>query len=330
MQFAKAAAVLAAYISADVPAFLWGAPGIGKSDMVAQAARALSLPMIDVRAVLLDPVDLRGLPAVIDGKAVWTPPVFLPDADRDGPDGILFLDELNAAPPSVQAACFQLVLNRWVGEYRLPPGWRIVAAGNRASDRAAAQRMPSALANRFAHIDVEVDPLAWSEWAARSAIHPAVQAYIRRRPVHLHEFDASRAADLRAFPTPRSWAAVSRVAGLPADLRLAAVSGLIGDTIAGEFEAFVRVFQSIPDPAAVLADPDGADVPADPAGRYAIAAALAFLADRRTFPNALRYGRRLPREFEVMLAVDAVRRDVSLKETAAFGQWAAANSDVTL
>jgi hypothetical protein len=330
MKFAVAQSVLSAYVAADVPAFLWGAPGIGKSDMVAQTAAGVALPLIDVRAVLLDPVDLRGLPAVVGGRAVWTPPVFLPDASRDGPEGILFLDELNAAPPSVQAACFQLVLNRAVGEYRLPPGWRVLAAGNRAGDRAAAHRMPSALANRFAHIDVEVDAPAWSAWAARSGIHPAVQAFLRMRPALLHVFDPKGGEDLRAFPTPRSWASVSRVANLPNATRLPAVAGLIGDHVAGEFEAFIRVFQSIPDPAAVFADPDGAAVPSDPASRYAIATAVAFLANRQTFAAGLRYARRLPREFEILTAVDAVRRDASLKETAAFGQWASDNADVTI
>jgi MoxR-like ATPase len=330
MKFSAAAAALAAYVSADIPAFLWGPPGVGKSDMVRQTADAAGLPLIDVRAVLLDPVDLRGLPAVVDGRAVWTPPVFLPDADRDGESGILFLDELNAAPPSVQAACFQLVLNRAVGEYKLPAGWRVVAAGNRAADRAAAQRMPSALANRFGHLDVEPDADAWQAWAAAAGLAPVVRAFLRLRPALLAPADFAKAADVRAFPTPRSWSAVARIAGAADAVRLHLVSGLVGEAAGAEFEGFVRVWRSIPDPRSVFADPDGAPVPSDPAALYAVTTALAYLADRQTFGAALRYASRLPREYAVLTAVDAVRRAPDLAETHAFATWSAAHADVTI
>ncbi len=114
------------------PAFLWGSPGVGKSEVVAQVAASQAIRLVDIRAILLDPVDLRGLPTVENGKAAWATPAFLPD----GGDGILFLDALNAAPPLVQAACYQLVLDRALGEYRLPDGWTVFAAGNREGDRA--------------------------------------------------------------------------------------------------------------------------------------------------------------------------------------------------
>src|SRR5271157_4947272 len=143
------------------PAFLWGAPGVGKSQVVAQVAATLGVRLIDIRAVLLDPVDLRGLPTVEHGKAAWATPAFLPE---DGA-GILFLDELNAAPPLVQAACYQLVLDRALGDYRLPDGWTVFAAGNREGDRAVTSRMSSALANRFIHLPFETDLDDWSRWA---------------------------------------------------------------------------------------------------------------------------------------------------------------------
>ena len=123
------------------PVFLWGAPGVGKSQIVSQVAAMRGMALRDIRAVLLDPVDLRGLPRLTDaGTAVWCPPAFLPGAG-DPPQGILFLDELNAAPPLVQAACYQLILDRAIGEYRLPDGWSIVAAGNREKDKAVSYRM---------------------------------------------------------------------------------------------------------------------------------------------------------------------------------------------
>jgi MoxR-like ATPase len=140
------------------PAFVWGAPGVGKSDTMRQVTAALNRVLIDIRAVLLDPVDLRGLPSINgDSRAHWCPPAFLPT----GGEGVLFLDELNAAPPLTQAACYQLVLDRQLGEYRLPDGWTVIAAGNRETDKAVTHRMPSALANRFVHLDFEVNLDDW-------------------------------------------------------------------------------------------------------------------------------------------------------------------------
>ena len=123
---------------------MWGPPGIGKSSIVRQVAADKGLAILDVRAPLLDPTDLRGLPYVADGSAKWAPPAFLPQ--NDGSEGLLFFDELNAAPPLVQASLYQLTLDRRVGEYVLPDGWRIIAAGNRSEDAAIVFRMPSALA----------------------------------------------------------------------------------------------------------------------------------------------------------------------------------------
>lgn len=164
------------------PAFLWGPPGVGKS----QVAAALGIRLIDIRAILLDPVDLRGLPTVEQGRAAWAIPAFLPE---DGA-GIVFLDELNAAPPLVQAACYQLGLDRALDEYRLPDGWTVFAAGNREGDRAVTARMSSALANRFVHLVFETDLDDWSGWAMGPGdLRPEVVAFLRWRPELLHQFE---------------------------------------------------------------------------------------------------------------------------------------------
>lgn len=340
MNVAQAANAIKAYNAANIPAFIWGAPGIGKSDIVAQVAAEASLPLIDVRAVLLDPVDVRGLPAVQDGRAVWAQPDFLPRADRDGPAGILFLDELNAAPMSVQAAFFQLVLNRRIGEYQLPDGWRIVAAGNRQSDRAAAQRMPSALANRFAHIDVEADVQTWKAWAMRVDLNPLVVAFIDFRKPLLHLMPGAKPddtslpaipADARAFPTPRAWASVAKVADAPDDIRPALVAGLVGEGPAAEFEGFVRVWRNLPSIADIIANPDRVTIPNDPATLFAVSGALARKAERKTFDSIMRFARRaLGPEFTILMTMDATARDAGLKETRAFVDWATENQGVAL
>ena len=175
MKASAVANALRTLVAARQPVFIWGPPGVGKSSVIAQLARSLSLSLRDIRALLLDPVDLRGLPYVAEGRSKWAVPEFLP---ADGA-GILFLDELNAAPAMVQAAFYQLVLDRRLGEYMLPAGWVIVAAGNRDGDRAHTTRMPTPLRNRFVHLDFEVDAQEWSEWAIGASIRPEVIAFIR-------------------------------------------------------------------------------------------------------------------------------------------------------
>jgi MoxR-like ATPase len=169
---------LRALVAAKQPVFIWGGPGIGKSAIVRHLAAESALPLQDVRALLLDPVDLRGLPFLgQDGRSKWATPEFLPQ----GGSGILFLDELNAAPAMVQASCYQLVLDRKLGEYTLPEGWAITAAGNRDSGTTVTTRMPTPLRNRFVHLQFEVDLQDWSQWAIEAGIRPEVIAFLRFR-----------------------------------------------------------------------------------------------------------------------------------------------------
>lgn len=307
------------------PAFLWGAPGVGKSQVVAQVAAAHGLELLDVRAVLLDPVDLRGLPRIgEDGGSVWCTPSFLPRQGR----GILFLDELNAAPPLVQAACYQLILDRRLGEYELPDGWTVFAAGNRESDRAVTHRMPSALANRMVHLDFDPDLDDWLAWAADHGIEPRLQAFLRFRPTLLHAFDPKRAE--KAFPSPRSWEFVSRILTARPDRRtlLALLRGAVGEGAAAECIAFLNAFDELPHPDAVLADPAGIAIPEDPAVVYAMCESVARTASSASMPSLATLAARLPVEFGVLLMRNAARQEPAIVHTDAFAGWACANSDV--
>lgn len=337
VSISEASDVLETYFEADIPAFVWGPPGSAKSAAVRQLAARRGIPLFDFRALLRDPVDLRGLPTVDHAAmlARWLPPAELPNADRDGPEGIFFMDELNAAGPMMMAACFGLVLDRMAGEYRLPPGWRIVAAGNRAEDRAAAQRVPSALANRFAHIFIDPRGSAAVEsflaHAAAAGFHPAVRAFIYLRPELLYCFDPKSVDASPAFPTNRSWEMVSRVAGARPGIRHAAVSGIVGRAAADEFEGFVRLYETVPGIVVkALTDPDAAEIPSDLSALYAVATALASKADRSNFANVVRYAARLPGDVSAVAIIDAVRRLPSLKETSAFASWSVKNSNVIL
>lgn len=192
-----------------VPLMIWGAPGIGKSDLVREAAAVQDYPLIDLRLSQLEPTDLRGIPLHDNGKVRWAPPDELPDEFRDGPHGVLFLDEINAAPPPVAAAAYQLILDRRLGAYRLPEGWSMVAAGNRLDDRGINYVMPAPLANRFMHVHLQADVQAWLAWAARQGIDPLLRDFLAERPEWLARFAPE--PEVKAFPSPRSWVFADRV-----------------------------------------------------------------------------------------------------------------------
>jgi AAA domain (dynein-related subfamily) len=311
---------LAALIPTRRPMYLWGPPGVGKSSLVRQAASALGLSLVDVRATLLDPVDLRGLPRLTDGAAVWCPPAFLP---RDG-QGVLFLDELAQAPPLVQAACLQLTLDRRVGEYELPGGWSVIAASNRAEDRAGTHRLISPLLNRFVHIDLDVSADDWQAWAVSQQVAPEVRAFLQYRPALLSQFDP--AANPRAFPTPRSWQFVSDVLPkAPTDLLHGVVAGCVGDGPAAEFLGFLRLYRELPDLDQVLARPDASPVPREPAVLYALVGALVERCRRAQAPLAsfVTYALRLPDEFALLALRDALAVQPKLAGLPAVQQWIA-------
>lgn len=310
----------------DIPAHLWGPPGVGKSDTVRQIGESRGWSTIDFRCSTRDPVALMGLPDIAGDTARWKVPDEFPQVERDGEEGILFLDEINVAAPSMQAAAFGLVLDRKVGEYVLPAGWRIVAAGNRQADRAAAQRMPSALANRFAHIDVDADIDSFVEWANAKDMSPIIVAFLRWRPNLLHHMQG----EARAFPTPRAWASVDRIVDIEGPLRLALVTAIVGEGAAAELEGFIRTYRSLPSLDHVLANPNSAKLPEDPSARFAIATGLARKVTDQTFENGMTYIRRLPREFEIVFTLDAVKRDAGLSHTGTFVDWANRNQDVTI
>jgi len=195
------------------PVFLWGAPGIGKSEVVESITQELNGFMVDLRLGQMDPTDIRGVPYFNKelGLMDWAPPIDLPSEELAAkyPVIVLFLDEMNSAAPAVQAAAYQLILNRRVGKYVLPSNVVIVAAGNRESDRGVTYRMPTPLANRFVHIEMRVDFASWQEWAIDAGIHKDVVGYLTFAKQDLYDFDAKSSS--RSFATPRSWSFVSQL-----------------------------------------------------------------------------------------------------------------------
>lgn len=327
------------FIACDIPAFMWGAPGVGKSDSVRQVGAHLGMPVVDFRAILRDPVDLRGLPMVdaAAGATKWARPSDLPFIGNDGPDdAILFLDELNTAPASMQAACYGLVLDRRIGDHVLKPGVRVIAAGNRQSDRGATQKMPSPLANRMAHINVHCDPAEWSAWAVgEGGLDPLVSAFIRYRPGLLHAMPGTKVDDTNvaipdnavSFPTPRAWASVSKLVSRPNAGRtlVERARALVGEA-AGEFAAFYQTWSQLEPIDVILSNPTTARVPTNPGALFALTGALAHFATRKNFDDVMTYAARLGVTYELLVMRDTVARHPDLRESRTFIEWKVAHS----
>jgi len=312
-------------ITLKQPVFLWGPPGVGKSQVVAQSAKSQGLDLIDIRAILLDPVDLRGLPRISsDGLSEWCIPSFLP---QDG-SGILFLDELNAAPPLVQAACYQLVLDRRLGEYVLPDGWSIIAAGNREKDRSVTHRMPSALANRFVHIDFAVDFDEWLLWAVEMEMAPEIIAFLRFRPALLHDFEPERSS--KAFPSPRSWEFASGIlkSSTDPDIFSELLAGTVGKGAAKEFSGFMKIWQDLPEIEDIIENPGQVEIPTNPAVLFAVCEMVGRAATMERGDKVLIFAGRLPDEFSVLLVREAVRHCRGLADSDSFAGWATKHADV--
>jgi hypothetical protein len=239
------------------PLFLWGPPGIGKSELVEGIAQELGGLMIDLRLGQMEPTDIRGIPFYNKdlGKMDWAPPVELPDEETASqyPIVLLFLDELNSAPPSVQSAAYQLILNRRIGKYRLPDNVVMVAAGNRESDKGVTYRMPTPLANRFIHQEMKVDFASYQEWAVKNGIHKDVVGYLSFAKQDLYDFDAKSAS--RAFATPRSWTFVSQLLaedGNDDDTLMNLIAGTVGEGLAVKFMAHRKIASKMPNPKDIL------------------------------------------------------------------------------
>lgn len=334
---AKLPAILDYHIATKTSAMIWGPPGVGKSAMVRQAAaRNFEAKangkrfFIDLRGPTIDAVDLRGLPTIEDKIMKFAQSGLLPIAGRDADFGVVFLDELPGADAMVQKGFLELADpgSRSVGDYTLPEGWITLAAGNRREDRAGVGQFNSALANRFSHYTLEVDHNAWSKHAIASGWPAEVVAFIRFRPELLHSFDADRLVNA----TPRSWEMMLPVlkAGLDPETEMTVIAGTVGEGPAAEFVAFLKIWRSLPNPDAILMDPDSAAVPDAADVTFATIGALARKVTPQTMANLVKYLKRLPAEYGVACIADAKARDSSIVGTTAFIEWSAANSDVYL
>ncbi len=298
------------------PVMLWGAPGIGKSQIISQVAIEHNVPMIDIRLSQMEPSDLRGIPFKNGDLVDWSIPSLLPNAARHGERGILFLDEITSAPPTVSAAAYQLILDRRLGDYIVPDGWVIFAAGNRQGDRGVTYSMPAPLANRFSHYELDVNLDDWVAWAYKNNIDERIIGFLRYRPEHLFEFDPAH--NPNAFPSPRTWEFTHRALQKFDDnlnLFRQAASACVGEVAGVEVATFIEHLEDLPDLDAIVngesvSIPDAIDL------QYAICSALVGRAisvidknnAKQVWGNILNFARDFPqKELGVMLVSDMQR-----------------------
>ncbi len=317
---------------------LWGKPGVGKSQGVRALAARLTrdtgkrVAITDVRLLLFNPIDLRGIPTADKDKqfAVWLRPrIFAMDPSPDVVN-LLFLDEISAAPPSVQAAAYQITLDRQVGEHKLPDNCLVIAAGNRVSDKSVAYKMPKALANRLCHLEIEVDFPSWQRWAVGAGLDERVIGYLSNRRDVLCTFDPGN-EDV-AFATPRSWEMVSRILldGSYSDPQQAfpLIAGCVGEGLANEFCSWCRTHAKLPDIDAIC----GGNFPPVPSATDALYATVRLMAtaagagtNRAVLRNLVIYATRMPPDYtatfvrQLMVQGDDLKK--ALIEIPELTQW---------
>lgn len=293
---------------------LWGPPGVGKSasletikDNVSQATNK-KVVVTDVRLLLFNPVDLRGIPVPNAEKtlAKWLKPEIFQMDPSESIINILMLDEISAAPPSVQAAAYQITLDRKVGEHKLPDNCYIICAGNRMQDKSVAYKMPKALANRLTHFDIGCELEDWKVWAMRNSIDPKIIGYLNFKPTHLYSFDAS--SDDNAFPTPRTWEMSNNYLQVYGSLDSAfnCIAGCLGLGTAGEFKRYCSVFLNLPRIEDIY-DGKKVDMPNKADILFALSAAISgtiMNKDVKQIKNAVNFIFNMPSEFSVLTMKD--------------------------
>lgn len=315
--------LLASLIPARLAVLITGAPGIGKSDIVAQAAADAGADLILSHPVVDDPTDAKGMPWVIDGAATFLPFGELRRAIDATRPTVWFLDDLGQASAAVQASYMQLLLARRVNGHAISDHVTFCAATNRRTDRAGVSGILEPVKSRFTTIvELEADIDSWCGWAIDHDLPAELIAFLRFRPELLSQFVAS--ADLVNSPTPRTWAHVARLMDLqlPSALQPLAFAGAVGAAATAELVAFLRLYAELPNIDQILIDPSAGRVPTSPSALYAVSAALAMRATVANFPRVATYAQRLVDdgrgEFGVLLLRDTIRREPGVTQSRAF------------
>ena len=314
---------------------LVGSPGIGKSDIVKLTAEKHNLKLIDLRLAQSDPTDLNGFPTLQnDGTRMdYAPPTTFPLENLDeipvGYEGwLLFLDEINAAPPAIQAAAYKLVLDRQIGSHNLHKRVAIVCAGNKATDKAIVNRLSTAMQSRMIHLNLMVDEASWLDWANSHNIDHRVISFIKFRPELLHKFNPSHADN--TFASPRTWEFLSKIIIDKKEFTKtdhAVLVGTVGEGPATEFRAFCDVYRDLPTIDDMLENPTLVNIPKEPGHQYAMTTLISHHANEDTIEALMIVAKKLPIEFQVVVLKDIYSIAPELKKNQIIQDWVSQNAD---
>lgn len=317
---------------------LWGAPGVGKSHLVFQLAKALEAStgkktaVTDVRLMLYNPIDLRGIPTANADKtlAVWLKPKVFDMDESDDVINILFLDEISACTPSVQAAAYQITLDRVIGEHRLPDNCIVIAAGNRGTDKSVSYQMPRALANRLCHFEIVPSLFSWVSWAEKNNIDSRIIGFLKTRNDRFYSEPES--ANELAYPTPRSWEMASnliRIFNGDAEKAKNMIMGCVGIPAATDFFVWCRSGKKIPEAKDIFAGRNP-EPPTSTDEIYSMVSSMVSYAaehtdDMNQISNAIEYTFRISADFSFtfMLSLMSISGEFSAKllELPAYKKW---------
>ena len=312
------------------PALVLGQPGAAKSSIMKQVAEETGREYIDIRPLLLNPVELHGLPR-IDGENVmrWSRPYFFPNSSCDK-KYLINIEELPAAPPLIQTALYQLMLDRRCGEYELPPGASVVACGNRETDKGVFHRMAPALRSRMVHYEIKVTAEDWIEWAIHNEIAPEIIFAVKYNHELLNTYNTK--SNDPAFACPRTLEFLSdyvnhlRDEGSMADLSISTIIGTVGEVAGVEIHSFLKLFRELPDPDEVFGNPYAVDIPQNISAVYMLCSALTRKATPENMGNIILFSGRLRPEIGEFMVDSCTRRNVDLKKTKAWIQWTSEKS----
>jgi hypothetical protein len=328
VKISQATSMVTDFIKAGIVPMIHGSPGIGKSQIVQQIADAHGLQLIDLRLSQCDPTDLAGFPQidVARQKAGYMPMDTFP-LDTDTPPAgyngwLLFFDEANSAPKSVQAAAYKIILDRKIGQRSLHKRCALVAAGNLETDGAIVEEMSTALQSRMAHIELTIDSDSWVEWAQNNDVHHMITSFIQFKPGQLHTFKPDHTD--KTYACPRTWEFANRVMKATPDgsaNRLPMLAGTLSEGVAREFLTFVKIYDDLPKPAQIMAAPETIKVPTEPSILYALTGTLSHNATPQNFDSLMKFIVRLPVEFQVVTMRETIRRNKAMMSHASVQKW---------
>lgn len=325
--------LLQLYLGTGLVPFIHGSPGIGKSDIVRQTAKKYNLKVIDLRLSQCDPSDLNGFPQLSGKKATYLPMDTFPIESDTIPEGyegwLLFLDEMNSAPPAVQAAAYKIVLDRAVGNHKLHPNVLMVCAGNLDTDNAIVEEMSTALQSRLCHINLTPSAKEWVDWGIKNKIHHKVLSYIEYKPDNLYQFSSNNPDN--TFACPRTWEFVSKLlnkneSNIEDKDLLPLISGVLGQAVGREFIGFLSLYKELPSFIHLLSNPSEVEIPKDPSIIYALIGIIVNNTTKDNITDLMVLINRLPEEFQVVTLRRIINKNEDIKTHPTIIDWVASNA----